>query len=242
VVPDTLPGTAVAAAVLRPDQYFESRAPDLSLARGLAVVAVSTVVLAGVVWVVGGALAEAVAHITVPNPDRPPDWVCEDTALETVGCSAPERVPASEVVRDVLGRYVGFAFVAIPLVWVASSVLVYAGARIGGGDGSLRDTLVVTAWGLVPTTLASVVSGGTLVWLFSTRGLSAGTLEGVVAELQALLGGTPGLALAFVGLAGVAWQAAIHYYGVRETHRLSAAAAAAVAGLYALVSAVLALA
>jgi hypothetical protein len=242
VVPDSLPGTAAAAAVLRPDSYFETHAPGLSLVRALAVVALSASVVAAVVWAVGGALAEAVAHVSVPNPDRPPDWACEDGALETAGCSAPERVPASRVLRDVLGRFVVFAFLGIPGVWVASGLLVYAGAHLAGGDGSLRDTFAVTAWGLVPTTVTAVASGGVLVWLLSTRGLSAGTLEAVVPELQALLAGPTALALAAVGLVGVAWQAVVHYYGVREAHRLSPGGAATVAGLYALVSALFTLA
>lgn len=67
--------------VVSPATFFEERPPAETLPAAAGVVVAFALCLAVGFFLVGAMLAGAIdATVTMDNPDRPPDWVCEQHA------------------------------------------------------------------------------------------------------------------------------------------------------------------
>lgn len=144
--------------LLSPRSFFRDRQFATSAAVGFVIVLALAIALAASVWYLGGLLAASTdATVTMDNPDRPPEWVCEahgddpDSALGD-GCEEPETVErdAGSLIQEAAGDYVLPVFFFSLLSWPVAGVVLFVFARIAGGDGGFLATLGVAAWGAVP--------------------------------------------------------------------------------------------
>lgn len=141
-----------------PRAFFRDRYVAKSAAAGFVVVLALAFALSGSVWYLGGLLAASTdATVTMDNPDRPPEWVCEshgddpDSVLGE-GCDEPETIErdAGALLREAAGEYVAPVFFFALLVWPVAGVVLFVFARLAGGDGGFLATLGVAAWGAIP--------------------------------------------------------------------------------------------
>lgn len=157
--------------LLRPDRYFAERDPDffrVMVVVGLLIAAGPAVVY-GVGWILAAHLD---GTVMVDNPERPPDWACEDgtsdsAVFEDENCDAPREVERNvdTVLWEAIDELVGPALTAYPLALVVLTLLLHAGAWLAGADHGPFPTFAVAAWGMVPTLVLIPVS---LVGLYLT--------------------------------------------------------------------------
>jgi len=163
--------------------------------------------------------------VTVENPEKLPDWVCEDseTNMPTVnddGCDAPATIEeplrdaASSAVDDVVLK----AALA-PFAWVVlfASLLAAASGTVGGRDGAVfaafRDGLGIAALAAVPAVLR-YLARPVAVQRALADWTHQGTLDGVrTAAVHALFPDGP-FWVAVVVISGI-WTAAIVFAGAR---------------------------
>lgn len=155
----SVPGVrALRKLVLFPASYFQDRPPAETLLFAAGLVVAYTVVLVGAIWLLGWLLAGTLdATVTMENPDRPPDWVCErhgddpDSPLGS-GCDEPKEVErdAGELLFDATTDLAGYALVAPFLMWMIGAVVLYVAGRLAAGSPSFRGTLALSGWAVLP--------------------------------------------------------------------------------------------
>jgi hypothetical protein len=158
--PETMPSLEFLRVLVRPADVLDEWSPSFGLS--LAVVALVALVCAVGVGLSAGFAAEHVdGTIRIDNPERPPDWVCEqrdsfegDSAFRDGSCDQPEQVsfalgPFAH--RVVMGQ-AWVAFAAVLLSWPVAAGFFHALAwgREAAGFGR---TLSYTAWGFLPAVL-----------------------------------------------------------------------------------------
>ncbi|WP_225336452.1 hypothetical protein [Halomicrobium urmianum] len=226
------------SALLRPHEAFDGWTPSVAVA--VAVVALLCVLNAASVAYAGDAVAgEVSGTVTVDNPERPPDWMCEspDANAGAFGdCDAPETTqkplrPAAIDAVDAVTLKAAFS----PFAWVllVASLFVVVSRRAGGSDG---DALGGFRTGLAGGALAAVPGGlralarPVLVERALVDWSHPGTLDGVgTAAVRALFPDGP-LWLAVVLVSG-AWSAAVVYGGALDDDDRAGSGAAVVAVL-----------
>lgn len=224
-------------ALVLPHEAFDGWSPGL---RVVAVLVIGLCAVSGAsIAFVGDAITDEVSgSVSVDNPDRPPEWVCDggDTAA-FYNCDAPETVQRSletAASNAVGGATPKAAFAPLTWVFLIGGFLVLVTGRAGEGDGTaiaaFRDGLGVAALAAVPGLLRYVVRP-IAVERAVTDWTHPGSLDGVrtAAVEQLFPEGT--LWLVAVIVSGV-WTAAIIYGGtaaVFEVGRGRAALVAAVA-------------
>lgn len=207
-------------ALRSPRAAFDGWTPGagavLGLVVGLCALDAASVALAG------DAVAAAVdGTVTVDNPARPPDWVCEGPNADAFGgCDAPETVqrslrPAASAAVSAVTLKAALA----PLAWVlfVAGVLVVASGRADGDDGdavdAFRDGAGVAALAAVPGALRYLARPVAV-----ERSLAAWThpesLDGVRSAAVAALFPDGPVWLAAAAVSGV-WTAAVVYGGAR---------------------------
>ncbi|ESP90054.1 hypothetical protein [Candidatus Halobonum tyrrellensis] len=234
-------------ALLRPREAFDGWTPRLRVALALVVVlcALSAVSVGragdAVVGEVGGS-------VTVDNPERPPDWVCEGgTDSDVWDCDAPETVErsfrpaASAAVGDVTSKAA-----LVPLAWVllVGGLLALVSGRASGSDGDAADAfgdgVRVAALAAVPGVLR-YLARPVAVERSLTGWSHPASLDGVrAAAVDALF--PDGALWAAVVVVSALWTAAVVLGGARaslDVRRtpaalVAAASFAAVAGSVAL--------
>lgn len=155
--------------LLRPDRYFAER--TLNGLRMLAVVGVATLGILGVYYGIGWVVASHVdGTVLVDNPERPPDWVCEDDSdvYDQSGCDQPRQVER-DVDTKIWAAWNGtaaYVLVAVPLAWLLVGVLLHAGSWFADADGGLAASFGVAAWTLLPVLAGGIVILGVLVATF----------------------------------------------------------------------------
>jgi|AntDeeMinimDraft_4_1070355.scaffolds.fasta_scaffold00630_2 hypothetical protein len=226
-------------ALFRPRQAFDGWTPSATLA--LVVVVLLCGLNAASVAYAGDAIAgEVDGTVTVENPEKLPDWVCEDseTNMPTVnddGCDAPATIEeplrdaASSAVDDVVLK----AALA-PFAWVVlfASLLAAASGTVGGRDGAVfaafRDGLGIAALAAVPAVLR-YLARPVAVQRALADWTHPGTLDGVrTAAVHALFPDGP-FWVAVVVISGI-WTAAIVFAGARAIFELESGLAAPIAG------------
>ncbi|WP_411965530.1 Yip1 family protein [Haloferax sp. YSMS24] len=225
--------------LLKPRAYFASRTPPFSFGRALLVVGLVTLVLTagvgGILWTFTEQLDQ---QVSVDNPDHRPEWACDEYedggAFEDMsppeGCdpSVPEHVDRrlGDLVWQELSWVPWSMLVLVPLFWVIEAVLLHLGTSLVGGAGRFTDTLVVTAWGMVPSMLRLLVVGAYLVSRLGELSLPSDP-EAAVAVLESSLSGL-GLVTGLVTLAVVAWATYVRTYGLARGRDIDVADAAVV--------------
>ena len=220
-----------------PREFFRERRFATSAAAGFVVVLALAVVLSGSVWYLGGLLAASTdATVTMDNPDRPPEWVCDahgddpDSALGD-GCDEPATVErdAGSLLQEAAGDYVLPVFVFSLLVWPVAGVALFALARLAGGDGGFLPTLGVAAWGAVPEFVRLFV--GLVGIRYVLGGVTfTGPVQSFPDQLASVLAPleTP---LFVASVVTLLWQWYLLSAGIGEVHDLDTPAAAFAVGI-----------
>ena len=208
-------------------------------------VAAGPAVVYGVGWVLAANLD---GTVMVDNPERPPDWVCEDDTgsdvLDDEGCDAPREIErdVDAVMWDVMDEFVGAAFLSYPLALVVVSLLLHAGAWLAGADRGVFPTFAVAAWGMVPTLFLIPVALVGLSLALDPVTVSPGTdpevaFEPLLSQLRAI---EPYGAMG-TGLTAV-WGGFVWRFGLVHQQGLPGTEATTVAGAVALLTAAVGLA
>ncbi|MFC3476513.1 hypothetical protein [Halobacterium litoreum] len=203
-------------ALVRPERAFDE---DVRARVGLAVV-LALCVLNGVAATQGaGAVASATdGTVTVDNPDRPGDWICDEAATDDFyenyreACAnEPETVERSlsSYARPAADALAGTAFLAPLAVWLAVSgviALAFGGASADDPSDRVRLSTVAAATGvgLAPAALRYAARP-----FFVERSLSDYSPAGIESTRDAAAAAmTPESTLyALVVVATLAWSA-----------------------------------
>ena len=225
--------------LLRPDRYFAEH--ELSFLRVMTVVGLLVAAGPAVVYGVGWVLAANVdGTVTVDNPERPPDWVCEDDTnsevLDDENCDAPREVERNvdTVLWDAIDGIVGSALLAYPLALVGLTLSLHAGAWLLGAEDGLVATFAVAAWGMVPSLLLLPV---TLVGLhLAIDPVTVSPTADPSMAFEPLLGQLRAFEPygAIVTAASAIWGGVVWTFGLVHEQGLPRLEAATVAGLVAL--------
>jgi hypothetical protein len=229
--------------LLRPDRYFAER--ELRFVRVMAVVGLLVAAGPAVVYGVGWVLAENLdGTVLVDNPERPPDWVCEgdggSAVFDEADCDAPEQVERNvdAILWDAVEEVVGPAILAYPLALVVLTLLLHAGAWLAGAEHGLSPTFAVAAWGMVPTLVLLPVSLVALSLTLDPVTVSPGTdPETAIRPLVAQIRSTEPLSGVVTAVTAV-WGGLIWRFGLLHEQGLPGTEATTVAGLVALLTAV----
>lgn len=226
-------------ALVRPRETFDGWSPRTEVVLGIAVL-LCALNAASVAYAGDAVAAEVSGTVTVDNPERPPDWICDDSDMamgDSDACDAPEtiqkslRPAASSAVGDVMLKAV-----TAPATWLLliASLFAVVSGRAGGPDGDVvvafREGLGIATVAAVPGSLRSLARPVAVQQTLADW-THPQSLDGVrTAAVHALFpDGT--LWLAVVALSGL-WTAVVVYGGARaafETERGLGAVVAAVA-------------
>ncbi|EMA37839.1 YIP1 family protein [Halobiforma nitratireducens] len=217
----------------RPSVFFDEYPPATTLPVAAGVVVVYAATLAASVLVLGSMLEAAFdAAVTVDNPDRPPEWVCEQhgdsESPVASGCDEPETVEASSLVQDAILDFLPYVVVTPFALWVVGGIVLLTAGRIAAGTPSFRGTLSLAGWAVIPefVRLAVVI----VAFRYALEDVTISDSErapDVIGSAAASI--DPVLALAAVGTA--AWQWWLLTGGLEEDAELSRRAAAVAAGV-----------
>ena len=222
--------------LVSPTGFFEERSPAETLPIAAAIVIAFAIGLTIGLLAVGSMLAGAVdATVTMDNPERPPDLICEQHADDPDstfgdGCDAPKTIERDagaliqEAVNDVL--WIGIAGPFI--LWVIATVVLFAGGRLAAGDPSLAGTAALAGWAALPEFIR-VIAG--LVGLWYVLGdLTITELDSAVAVLETAIAPVEPILLA-ASVLTLCWQWSLLSAGLGEDADISRGAAAVVVGV-----------
>lgn len=222
--------------LLRPAAFFDRHPPSATLPVASGVVVVLAVALAASVLLVGSMLAGAVdGTVTVDNPDRPPDRVCErhgddPDSVFGDGCDEPATLErdAGSLVYEAATDYVGPALAAPFLLWLIGGAVLYVVAWLANGSPSVAGAYALAGWAALPELFRLAV--GLLALQHALAGLTITDLDGAVAAVEAAIAPVePVLALATV--LAVVWQWYLLSGGLVRDADLSWSAAATAVGV-----------
>lgn len=223
--------------VLSPGAFFREHRFASSAGVGFVVVLAIAIALAVSVVHLGGLLAGSTdATVTMENPERPPEWVCDshgddpDSALAD-GCDEPETIErsAGALLREAANEYVAPVFLFALAVWPVAGATFFVAARLAGGDGGFLATLGVAAWGAIPELLRLLAGLAGLQYVLAGTTF-AGPVESFPDQLATALAPLEG-PLLVVSLAVLLWQWLLLTAGIREIHDVDTPAAAAAVGI-----------
>lgn len=121
-----------------PSIVFEERPPAETLPTAAGVVVLFAVCLVAVFLLVCSMLAGAVdATVTMDNPERPPDWVCDDHADDEVSVfDEPKTIErdAGELVREAVHDRLWTAVVGPFVLWPVAATT-FSEDQESGTDG-----------------------------------------------------------------------------------------------------------
>ena len=228
-------------ALLSPDRFFRDRT-RATLPRAALVVTlvalVSTLSIAGMGWYLG---QQVDVTTQVDNPAYPGDAFCGDDAFATTmtGCDAPKTktVDVGAKLWDEFAQRLPVVFLGSYATWLLFGALLHASSWFAGGEGSFSDTLVVTAWGMVPSILQTAV--GIVLFYLSVRNADfATTPEALVQQFRTLTRTARG-GNAVMTLPVTAWSWYVWSYGLKHRRNLSTGQATKAAGAVAVLVVVL---
>lgn len=155
-----MPSLDFLRVLVRPAETLDEWSP--SFGPPLAIVALVALVCAVGVGLSAGFAAEHVdGTIQIDNPERPPDWACEqresfdnDSVFHDETCDLPKQIsfPLGPFAHDVVLGQAWVAFVAVLLSWPVTAGFFHVFARGRDAAGFSR-TLAYTAWGFLPAAL-----------------------------------------------------------------------------------------
>lgn len=151
-------GRSIKRLLLSPTAFFDDRPPVETLPVASAIVVLLAVGLVGGILLLGSMLAGAVdATVTMDNPDRPPDFVCDRHADDPdsvfgEGCDEPATIErdAGTLVEEAVQDYVWIGLVVPFVLWVLGAGVLYVIGRLAGGTPSFAGTLALSGWAALP--------------------------------------------------------------------------------------------
>ena len=144
--------------LLSPSTFFDDRPPATTLPIAGIIVVVFSISLAGSAFVAGSIAADTVdATVTMDNPDRPPELICEqhgDDPDSTLAgsCDEPETIQrdAGTLVYQAATDLAGYLFVAPFVLWFLGAIVLYGVGWLADGTPSFVGTLALAGWAAVP--------------------------------------------------------------------------------------------
>lgn len=239
-------GDVIRDALLNPDRFFAERTPRPSLGTAATVVLVVALVSTAAVGFIGWTLSQEItATAQVDNPNRPPDWACEDggfgsdTTNFSSGCDQPrtKTIDMGDKLWEAFSGQLPMIFFASFFGWLLVAAGLHAASGLAGGRGSFSGTLTVAAWGTLPTLFQTAVGGASMY--FAIQGMELGGSPEVLAQqFQSMASRTQSGNLAVSAFVTL-WQAYVWTYGLKHVRNLETGSAAGAAGVVAFVSFVL---
>lgn len=246
----------VPTPLLRPGEFFAERTP-LRVAPAVGVVLLVAVATTAGTGLLGMLFAEQIeGTMTVDNENRPPDWVCEDSAggstgdstdgttdsgtavsaesMLQEGCDEPKtrEVSASKLMMDAFAERLPFVFLGPFIAWLAFAVVLHLLSGALGGSNGFGQTLAVAGWGLLPSILRMVAV--LILGYFFVQGLSLSSdPEVLTRQVEALKDTARSWPMVLVGLAEAAWQGYVWAHGLANAREMNLGDAAMAAGLLA---------
>lgn len=194
-------------ALVRPRTALADDPPDAF--DGLFVVGIAGFLVAGSLLAAGLVVGGAVdGTATVPNPDKPPEWQCDESVSPDFptpsGCDAPATIEVPlgpEAQQRVISAALGAPF-ALGLLWLG----VGGTGHLLGAGGSFGTTLGRAAWAFLPVGLLWPVRAAGISLLADGRSYGSSP-ESVRESAAAFAIGNAESALVAVSLVGFAWGA-----------------------------------
>ena len=197
--------------LIRPGAFFDERDPASTLPIAAGLVVLLAIALVVSMFLLSSMIADSIdGPVTVDNPDRPADWVCDrhgddpDSPLGQ-GCDEPETIErdAGSIMYDVTSTYVGYVLIAPFLLWLLGGIVLYVAARIANGTPSLGGAFALAGWAALPELFRLVV--GVVAVRYALVDVTVTDLERLPSAVEAaLVAIEPILALATV--VTVCWQ------------------------------------
>ncbi|WP_144904318.1 YIP1 family protein [Halobellus captivus] len=222
--------------VVSPTRFFEERPPAETLPIAAGIVIVFAVALTGGILLVGSMLAGSVdATVTMDNPERPPDFVCEQHADDPDsafgdGCDEPKTIErdAGELIREAANDSLWIGLVGPFVLWILGTVTLFAGGRLAAGDPSVAGTAALAGWAALPE-FVRLAAGFIGLW-YVLDDLTITTLDGAPAVLEAAMASIEPVLL-IASIVTLVWQWSILSAGLSEDAGISRGAAAVAVGV-----------
>lgn len=196
------------------------------------------VFLAGAVVALGVVMAATIdVTVTVDNPDRPADWVCDQHGTDATSpwydrCQEPETID-----RAVGSMLLDIALARVPLLmlvalffWPILGAMIHVTSWAAGGTGPVSNSLSVAAFGLVPEAIRTILVIALFYITFDAATLTGDTPAAVVDQLLTTMTAI-GPIILFLSIITSAWQQYILTYGLKHGRNLSIGRAAAAGGI-----------
>ena len=144
--------------LVSPTMFFDERPPAETLPMAAGAVVLFTLALVVGIALTGSMLAGAIdATVTMDNPDRPPEQICErhaDDPESVFGddCDEPATIErdAGALVQEEMRQYIGFALVVPFVLWAVAGIVLFGTGRLVGGDPSFAGTVSLAGWAALP--------------------------------------------------------------------------------------------
>ena len=229
-------------ATLRPDEFFAEHDLAYDPFPAILIGAGFAAFLAGAVVAIGLVMAATIdVTVTIDNPDRPADWVCEQQGTDATSpwydrCQEPESIE-----RAVGPMLLDIALARVPLLmlvalffWPILGAMIHVTSWAAGGTGPVSNSLSVAAFGLIPEAVRTILVIVVFYFTFDSATLTGDTPAAVVPQLLTTMTAI-GPIILFLSIITSAWQLYILTYGLKHGRNLSigraAAAGATVVGL-----------
>ncbi|WP_049985051.1 YIP1 family protein [Halobellus rufus] len=222
--------------VVSPRQFFEENPPAETLPIAGGVVIAFAVALTLALLLVGSMLAGAVdATVTMDNPERPPDFVCEQHADDpdsafSEGCDEPKTIEcdAGKLIQEAVNDQLWIGLVAPFVLWAIGTIALFAGGRLAAGNPSFAGSAALAGWAALPE-FARVIVGLAGLW-YALDDLTISNLDGAPAVLEAALASVEPVLLV-ASVLTLLWQWSLLSAGLSEDADISRGAAAVAVGI-----------
>lgn len=202
---------SISQILLSPTAFFDDRPPAETLPVASVIVVVLALGLVGGILLLGSMLAGAVdATVTMDNPDRPPDFVCDQHADDpdsvfSEGCDEPVTIErdAGTLVQEAVRDYLWIGLVVPFVLWFIGAGVLYGVGRFAGGEPSFAGTLALAGWAALPELFRLAV--GLVALAITLSGLTITDPERAVAVLQTAMAPIESVLL-IASLVTVGWQ------------------------------------
>ena len=197
--------------LVSPTAFFDERPPAETLPMAAGVVVLFALALVVAVFLVGSLLAGAIdATVTMDNPDRPSEHICEQYADDPEsmfgdGCDEPATIErdAGVLVQEEVSRYLGYALVGPFVLWVVAAIVLFGAGRLVGGDPSFAGTIALSGWAALPE-LFRLAAGLVGLWV-ALKDVTIADPDRAVEVLEAALAPVEPLLLV-ASLLTLGWQ------------------------------------
>ncbi|MWV38987.1 Yip1 family protein [Natrialba sp. INN-245] len=190
---------SIRTLLLSPGTFFEERPPAETLAVAAGVVVALAIALVIGLSLLGTIFAGSIdATVTMDNPDRPPEWVCDqhgdDESPLADNCDEPATIErdAGALAQETFHEYIPYALISPFILWIFSGIVLFAAGRLAGGDPSVPGSFALAGWAAVPefVRLGAVLVGFWFVLrdvTITDPDAQLGVIEGAVASLEPIL-------------------------------------------------------